>query len=184
MSNYEELFRKIFLDTTVVHCLVRYGEEIFENQSISRYAKIRYMEHGTKNIESLRDLFGFPRSNFRLVITDNTLEEIASKGNSHYLQYAWELKDYCEERNRYEEKFVSYRDQNQQILEDFNPKIGFLSSADRELIFDAIRVQCKYFMTMDEKLLKNKTQIKDLTGMILVRPFEFLDIVKPWMNLL
>ena len=184
LLDFERIFSRIFLDTNIVHCLIRYGEEIFDNQDVLIDDTFSRNQYGTKNIESLRNLFGFPRSNFRLIISPNVIQEIMRKNNSHYTHYVFDLNDYCDVIHEYDGNLQIFHDQNQQILDKFNPKIGFLSNCDRKLIFDAIRLQCNYFMTVDEKLLKNKTQIENFTGMTLIRPFEFWDLVRPYMGLL
>lgn len=184
LSDFEKISSRIFLDTNIVHCLVIYGEEIFDNQNVEIFDTLSRNKHGTKNIESLRNLFGFQRSNFQLVISPNVIEEIMRKDDERYTQYAFDLRDYCDVINEHAGDLEILYDQNQQILDEFNTKIGFLSECDRKLIFDAIRLRCKYFMTMDEKLWNNKDPIEKYTGMTLIIPFEFWDIVKPYMSLL
>ncbi len=184
LQDFERIFSRIFLDTNTVHCLIKYDEEIFDNQDVLINDTLSKNKNGTRNIESLRNLFGFSRSNFRLVISPNVISEIIRKGNMHYAQYIFDLKDYCDVINEHDGDIPVFHDQNQQILEKFFPKIGFLSKCDKELICDAIRLQCNYFMTMDEKLLKNKIQIKNFTGLTLIRPFEFWNLVKPYTGLL
>ncbi len=184
LTNFEQIFSRIFLDRNIVHCLVKYGEEIFNNQDVLIDDTLSRNKYGTKNIESLRNLFGFPRSNFRLIISPNIIEETMRKRDHYHTQYVFDLKDYCDVINEHDGNPHIFDDQNQQILDKFCPKIGFLSKCDKKLIFDAIRLRCYYFMTMDEKLLKNKDQIKNLTGLNLIRPFEFWNLVKPFMGLL
>lgn len=86
--------------------------------------------------------------------------------------------------NEYDGNPPIFHEHNQQILDAFDSRIGFLSRCDKQLIFDAIRLQCNYFMTMDEKLLKNKIQIKNFTGISLIRPLEFWNMVIPYMKLI
>lgn len=57
------------------------------------------------------------------------------------------------------------------MLDQFRPEIGFLSDADKKLILDATRLRCRYFMTIDEKLLRNKDLIKKFIGIDMIRPF-------------
>lgn len=183
LLDFERIFSKIFLDTNIVHCLVRYGEEIFDNQDVLIDDTLSRNPYGAKNIESLKNLFGFTRSNFRLMISSNVIKEIMRKNDDYYTQYIFDLKDYCDV-NEYYYDLQIFHDQDQLILDEFNPKIGFLSDCDKKLIFDAVRLRCNYFMTMDEKLLKNKTQIKNFTGMTLIMPFEFWNFVRPYMSLI
>ncbi len=184
LSDYERISQRVFLDTNIVHCLVRYGEEIFDNQDVLLCDTLSRNKDGTQNVESLRNLFGFSRSNFRLVISPNVIKEVTEKDNVRYEQYVYDLKDYCDMINEYDGTLATFHDKNQQILEQFNSKIGFLSNDDKKLIFDAIRFQCNYFMTMDEKLMKNKNQVKNFTGITLIRPFEFWDLVRPYIGLI
>ena len=183
-SDLERIFSRIFLDTDIVHYLVEYDEEIFDNQDVQINDTLTSDQFEKKNVESLRNLFGFPRSNFRLVISTNVIEEIMKKGDAHHTQYVHELKDYCDVINEHDGNLQIFHDRDQQLLIEFDTRIGFLSNSDKKLIIDAVRLQCKYFMTMNEKLLKNKIQIKNLTGITLIRPYEFWDLVRPYMSLL
>ena len=117
LQDFEQIFSRIFLDTNIVHCLVKYDEEIFVNQDVLIDDTLSRNKNGTRNIESLRNLFGFPRSNFRLVISPNIIGEIIRKGNIRYTQYLFDLKDYCDVINEYDGDIPVFHDQNQQILE-------------------------------------------------------------------
>ena len=182
MEEFACLFRKVFLDTNIVHYLVKYSDEIFDSAD-SKDPKILKVINAQENIKALRYLFGPIRAVLPVVISRNVLDEIARKNNSEYSQYAFELFDYCFVLNPNDEEYLQYGLKNQHILEEFETKFGFLSNSDKALIFDALKLRCHYFMTTDLKLLKNKNQIKKFTGLVMLKPIEYWNLLKPWAGL-
>ena len=134
-----------------------------------------------ENIKALRYSFGPTRAVLPVVISRNVLDEIVRENNSDYSQYAFELFEYCFVLNPNDEEYLQYELKNQHILDEFNPEFRFLS--DKALIFDALKLRCYYFMTANLELLKHKNKIKKFTGLVMLKPIEYWNILKPWAGL-
>ena len=182
MDDFKRLFQRVFLDTNVVRYIAKYGETIFDNQDITDHRDLT-ITNFEQNVEALRYLFGSQRLTLPLVVSRNVIKEIIQTNRPDYTQYALELSNYCQIINEDDEEYSRYSDQKQLILEKFDTRIGFLSDGDRKLIFDAIRLRCHYFMTVDLKLLKNTDQIKKFTNLTMLQPLEYWNLLKPWAGL-
>ena len=182
MDDFKRLSQRVFLDTNVVQYIAKYGEAIFDAQDITDHRDLT-ITNFEQNVEALRYLFGSQRLTLPLVVSRNVIKEIIQANRPDYTQYALELSNYCQIINEDDEEYSRYSDQKQPMLEKFDTRIGFLSDGDRKLIFDAIRLRCHYFMTVDLKLLKNTDQIKKFTNLTMLQPLEYWNMLKPWAGL-
>jgi hypothetical protein len=97
MTTLETIPRRIFFDTGVVHYLWRYGEFVFDNVEIPIHDRLRLhkVPYGLEDLEALQAFCVMNRRNaFEIVVSQNSLKEVASAGASRYTSYLLELADY------------------------------------------------------------------------------------------
>lgn len=168
---------RIFLDSNVLQYIHKYGEELFDNKKISKDTD------NIKNIKSLRNiLFIGKRGNLELVLSKNSLQEIKAKKDFQYKQWADEVFYYWLNRTKLYEKGETFLGEGEKVLKNINEKeFDYLSDDDKELVFDAIRLECDGFLTMDKKLWTKKDHIEKNLPIKILQPFEFWKLMKSYL---
>lgn len=182
MEEFENLPRRIFLDSSIIQILTNYGEFIWNEDSLPRNARIRKIKNGMKNLIALQNIiFVNGRANFELALSKNSMKEVEAKHDKNYLCYAFELLDHwIAFANNYENGDM-FAGAGYSKLRLINKKMfGYLSKKDKLLIFDAVKFECDTFLTMEEKLVKNTKHLEDNLNLRILRPFEYWKLLKPW----
>jgi hypothetical protein len=169
-----KVFMRVFLDTSIIHVVWKYGEYIFDGGDLPETGKISTLRDGLKDLNSLADLFVLDQraSSFPWIISRASIEEVAADGDIHYLDYA-----------------IEYLNCSQQFLEEPKPgwinrahwvgtrRFNYLGEGDRILLRDALWQGCDVFLTMERRLAKCADHIQKHLKIRILRPPEFHKIV-------
>jgi hypothetical protein len=183
-SEFESLPRRLFVDSSTLQVMQTYGEFIYDGGEVSAEARIRTMPDGLENLEALRRIMLVgQRAPFELVLSENSLLEVRARGRIDYLHWAHEVLAYWQDLlSRYALEGIppfSGRGQTdaQRIMAN---QFGYLGAKDRALLRDALLLECDAFITMDAKLASNADHIERATGLRLLEPRQYWDLLEPW----
>ena len=94
---FDKLPWRLFLDSSTLQALHSYGEFIYDGGSIDPKDRIWLMPNGPENIQGLKEImFVGKRASLELVLSANSLEEVAQRQTPSYLRWAFEVVDYWE----------------------------------------------------------------------------------------
>ncbi len=180
----EDVPWRLFLDSTVLQALQQFGGFIYDGDSIPLNHKIRVVPNGVLNVKALQNIMqvGY-RANFELVLSSNSLEEVANKGDEDYIRWAFEVAAYWisvkeEYRNSGKSAFSGEGVANAAQLD--SPKFGYLGAKDKLLLRDALELECSAFLTMDRKLAKNSVHIEKHIPLRVLEPVQYWELLRPW----
>ena len=95
--SFDELPRRLFLDSSTLQRLESYGEFIYGGGRIDENDRIWSVPNGIDEIEALREIiFVGQRACFELVVSNNSFREVADSGRVSYLTWAHEVLGYWE----------------------------------------------------------------------------------------
>ena len=175
---------RLFLDSSTLQVLQRYGEFIYDGGSISTADKIFSVPNGAFNLEALRQImFVGQRAMFQLVLSENSLEEVVASGCPVYLSWALELLEYwrCMLNAYADAAGGPFSGRGQCLARKIRERqFGHLSCKDRDLLSDALTLECDVFITMDRKLAKMASSIERETGLSVLEPTQYWELLRPW----
>lgn len=161
-----------------------YGEYIYDGGDLVPGARILLVPDGVLNLDALRQImFVGQRAMFELALSENSLKEVHDRERQDYLQWAFEVLDYwhgC--LSAYGRGDLNPFSGHGQSLAQLVMKSGFgyLSDKDRALLHDALLLECQAFLTIDRRLAKNAPHIARETGLRVLEPFQYWELLKPW----
>ena len=183
-TDLERLPGRLFLDSSTLQTLEAYGEFVYDGDSIEPGARILAVPDGMRNCEALRDIMiVFQRGMFQLVLSENSLREVLARGRPTYLNWALEVLDYCQGiLSQYVESGAdAFSGGGPRLSEKITgPQFGYLSKKDRALLADALALECDAFLTMDKKLARNAVHVERETGLKILEPVQYWEILRPW----
>ena len=179
---FESLPQRVFLDSSTLQILQDYGGSIWENEPIPDNDRIHCIPDGPATVNALRRIFIVnQRALWQFALSVNSLREVSAKGDTKYLQWAYDVFDYwqiCLE----EAGPPSLR--GQAIVAKLSTNIfNYLSESDRRLMLDAVALECDAFLTCDRKLAKNSNHILAELAILVVTPIQHWQMLKPWARL-
>lgn len=174
VNDFENLPFRIFLDSNILQNLQKYGEYVWENVEMPKHNK------EAKNIEALRNIFSVNfRASFEFALSKNSIKEVSGKNDASYLQWAFDVLDHWMSCIDEYENSEAFSGKGKRLLKKLNEKqFDYLSKKDKTLIFDAIVLECHAFLTMDEKVWKNKNHLESKLGIKILQPFEYWEMLK------
>lgn len=174
---FENLPRRIFLDTNVVNLLVKWSEQIFDQMPVPAQVD----QTCSDDIEALTHLFNVGRrADWAILAARKTIDELNQtpdplvRGN--LLGYAFELLELRSEDSSLAESFGRF-------LVDVPLMSALPDAADRELIGNAIGFGCDAFCTCDRRTIIRKRERLPRLPLRIVTPVEWWAYVKPWAGL-
>lgn len=174
---FEDVPKRIFLDTNVVNLLVKYAEQVFEQVPIQcQIDRTRAL-----NIEALMHVFTVgARASWDVLASRKTLDEIDQTPNpcvrASLLNYAIELVEPQSEQTAHAARLG-------RRLTSADLFSTLPDTADRELIGNAIGLGCDAFCTCDLRtIIRNRERLPQLPLHILT-PLEWWARVRPWAGL-
>ena len=177
-SRLKDIPRRIFLDSSVLQALQTYGGFLYESEPLLRRDRIYRDPKGAAKLKTLRWIMQIAeRAPFQFALSRNTFIEVQRRGDSGYLQWAYDLLDHwlaCLEES--DEPRANPRALAAIDLPSFN----YLGAGDRALLKDAIALECDAFLTMENKLPKAAAHIQKTLGIRVISPVEMWEILKPW----
>jgi hypothetical protein len=173
---YKEIPGRVFLDTNIIDCLVKWPECIFEMEETPPEMEDRLRT----DIESLMHVFHVgSRAYWDLVASELTLKELSATQDTA-------LRD---ELLEYGIGFVD-GNENKRYASDLTRRLrgsSFLASLpdgnDRDLIAHAIAFQCDAFCTRDRRTIHRKKDSLRALPLKILTPAEWWQHIKPWAGL-
>jgi hypothetical protein len=176
-TTFEALPRRIFLDSCTVQTLRDYGGYIYDGESISDDDRIHRVADAYANVEALRDVcLVTQRAMFEWIVSDSSLREARDRGDHRHLRWFYEVAEYtrsCLERGGPIESGALARRLDE-------PRFGYLSAKDRELLRDAVSLRCDAFLTMERRLPRNAAHICLHLGIRVLTPISYWEMLRPW----
>jgi hypothetical protein len=177
---FEAIPRRIFLDTNVVDCLVKWGDCIFEQQEPPSDID----ETLRSDIDSLMNIFLVgSRAQWDIVISSKTLDELYETSDEwlrqRFMFYGADLAQYAASNGLTDDEHKYAREVGRKLADS-----SFLSALphanDRELISHAIALGCDTFCTRDlRSMYRRKHKLSTIPVQIL-RPVEWWQHIRPW----
>src|SRR5689334_11787765 len=94
---FDDFPRRIFLDSSTLQMLEQYGAFLYENEELDPTDRLHKNPLGVKNLEALRSIMQVAqRAPFEFALSHNSFEEVRAKGDSRYLQWAFDVLDHWE----------------------------------------------------------------------------------------
>lgn len=177
---FEKLPRRIFLDTNIVDCLVKWGASIFDGEE----PPTDLGETLLSDVLSLRNIFFIGgRANWDIVTSHKTMAELAdTRDEAHrtvLLQYGSELIQYAAANGTSDED-ERYAIELARRLIDSVYLAPLPDASDRELVAHAIALRCDTFCTRDRRsILRKREQLRSIRLRI-VTPDEWWAHIRPW----
>jgi hypothetical protein len=177
-SMFEEIPHRIFLDSSILQTLQKYGGFVYEYETIEVEDRIYRDQNGITKLEALRSIMRVSeRAPFEFALSNNSLNEVRAKGDACYLQWAYDVLDHwlaCLEN-------IGEVTGNVKSLTTINSNAyNYLGHGDRALLIDALRLGCDAFLTFENRLPKNANHIKKTLGLQVLSPAELWDLLRPW----
>jgi hypothetical protein len=174
---YDAVPCRIFLDTNVVNLLVDYSEQVFEHEPIPETADATLAE----DIEALMHVFHVGRrANWSVMASRKTLDEI---GNTPDPARRDRLRDFAIELISPEDEANAYASVVGRRMIDAPFTDGLPDRADRELIGNAIGLECDVFCTLDRRTIIRKRGFLRQLPIRTLTPLEWWRHVRPWAGL-
>lgn len=178
-AKFEEIPRRIFLDSSTLQTLQDYGGFLYENEPIDVSDPVHRDPRGIAKLEALRNIMQVTkRAPFEFALSNNSFAEVQAKGDSRYLQWAYDVLD----------RWLACLAESGEDLHG-NPNVlaaigtksyEYLSESDRALLNDALALECDTFLTMENKLPKNAAHIEKTLGLRVLTPIEMWNHIQPW----
>jgi hypothetical protein len=181
-NTFENLPKRIFLDSSVLQTLQDYGEYIYDVGELEDEFRILRTPNGLRNLNALRDIMIIAqRANFEFALSENSLNEVVEKVDFSYMRWAHEMLDYWIDCIKSYETHNAFSGKGKDVLKRIKEEqFDYLSIKDKLLIFDAVLLECDAFLTMEEKLTRNAENIEKKLGLRILRPFEYCEVLQPW----
>lgn len=177
---YREIPGRVFLDTNIIDCLVKWPKCIFEMEGTPPDMEDKLQT----DIESLMHVFHVgSRASWDLVASELTLKELAATQDAvlreELLDYGIGFVDLANNGN-----------ENKRYARGLARRLrgsNFLASLpdrnDRDLIAHAIAFQCDAFCTRDRRSIRRKRNSLRALPLKILTPAEWWQHIKPWAGL-
>ena len=172
---------RVFLDSSIIQTLHVYGEFIFENAEVKEDDPIFLDSKGIEKLECLRKIMQcMQRTPFEFALSTNSIKEALRKNDPGYMPWVYELIDYWL-INYERSKNKKYCKNKMSIL--MSNSFNYLSSGDRELIIDAVNLDCDSFLTMENKLPRNSHHLEHKLLIRVLTPITFWENFRTYADL-
>lgn len=173
---FEDIPKRVFLDTNVINVLVKYSEEIFDQVGILDGTNATRAD----DVEALRKIFFVgARANWDILASEKTVEEIALTQDAtlreRLLRFASEIlnRDIDDDDRRFSNNFA-------RRIVDSHFVAALPDRNDRLLVGNAIGLGCDAFCTCDRTtIVKKRERLKSL-NLRIITPAEWWASIRPW----
>lgn len=177
-SDFDDIPRRIFLDSSTLQTLHIYGGFLYENEPLLTGDPIHNDPKGTSKLEALRSIMLVAEcAPFEFALTGRSFAEVERKGDPRYLLWAYDVLDHwmaCLAESQSIEPDTA-------VFTSIDPTShGYISAADRALLEDALALGCDTFLTMESRLPKNAGHIQKTLGIRVLSPIGMWDILSAW----
>lgn len=159
---FDEIPRRILLDSSTLQTLQTYGQFLFEDRAIRAEDPICRDPSGVNKLTALRFVLKVAqRAPFEFVLSKSNLLEVKRRNSVPYLQWAHEVHGHWVRGGVASEP----RDINASALAAVeSASFNYLGDGDRALLRDAVALGCDTFLTMENKLPKASSHIRQHLG--------------------
>ncbi len=177
-SSFDEIPRRIFLDSSTLQTLQSYGGFIYENDPVPESDRIYINPLGVPNLEALRWIMRVAeRAPFEFALSKNSLREVERRNDASYLQWAYDVLDHW--LTCLEESWSDLQDAGRAVAIE-SPAYGYLGCGDRALLKDAMFLGCDAFLTMENRLPRNAEHLTRTLGIRVLSPVATWELLRPW----
>lgn len=174
---FDDIPKRIFLDTNIVNLLVKQSECVFGQVPIPAH----FDRTSALNIEALMHVFNVgARAYWDVLASSRTLEEIDQTPDA---DMRGALMGYAIELVEPQSAETAYAAQFGRRLKDAEFFSALPDTADRELIGNAIGLGCDAFCTGDQRTIVRKRERLPQLPLRILTPVEWWARVKPWAGL-
>jgi hypothetical protein len=163
--------RRVYLDTSTLQQLHDFGGEIFEDEPFQLVGRAARVPGLANEIAALQMIFMVnERAIFEFVVTEASLREVVNRTRPGYTQWVydvlgtWLIQSEGEERPTPGTTFEDRR-------------FAMISVKDRQLLQEALDWRCGAFMTMERRLPTAAAFIERQTGLRIMRPTTYWDLL-------
>ena len=180
-SKFEDIPRRLFLDSSTLQTLQTYGEFLYENEPLLPSDRAYRDPKGVAKLEALRSIMQIAeRAPFEFALSRNSFVEVERRGDPGYLQWAYDELDHwlacLEEAGEPRADLHALRAISSHSYD-------YLGTGDRALLKDALALECDAFLTMENKLPKSAAHIERTLAIRVLSPIEMWEILRPWAGL-
>jgi hypothetical protein len=169
--------RRIYPDTSTLQKLYDFGGEIFEGEPFEPVGRAARVQGLAGEIDALRMIFMInERAKFEFVVTEASLREVVNRTHPRYTQWVYDVLDTWLIQSEGEQPPTPGR-----TFDD--RRFGIISVNDRQLLQEALDWRCDAFMTMERRLPTAATFIERETGLRVMRPTTYCDLLRPFARL-
>lgn len=172
-EKWEALPRRLYLDTGTLQTLFDYGEQIFENEPFVAMARDQGVSNLAEEVEALRLIMSVnQRAAFEFAVTEASIREVDARRERTYATWVRDVLDNWLVQSEGEKR------------DDPNvPPLGSVSTKDWKLLVDALAYHCDAFLTIERRLFTQAPVIQRYTGLRVLRPTTYRDLLAPWVAL-
>jgi hypothetical protein len=165
--------RRIYLDTVTLQNLHDFGGEIFEGEPFAPVGRAARVEGIGNEIDALHMIFLVnQRAMLEFLVTDASLREVAVRDKPRYTQWVHDVLDTWLIQSEGEEQPTPGTTFQER-------RFGMISVKDRRLLQEALDWRCDAFMTMERRLPTQAAFIERETGLRVMRPSNYWDLLAP-----
>lgn len=169
--------RRIYLDTSTLQKIYDFGGEIFDGEPFEPVGRAARVQGLADEINALRNIFMVhERAKFEFVVTEASLREVVNRTRPGYTQWVYDVLGTWLIQCEGEERPMPGR-----TFED--RRFGMISVKDRRLLEEALDWRCDAFMTMERRLPTAATFIARETGLRVIRPTRYCDLLSRFARL-
>jgi hypothetical protein len=169
--------RRIYLDTSTLQKLYDFGGEIFEGEPFEPVGRAARVQGLADEIDALRMIFMVnERAMFEFVVTEASLREVVNRTRPGYTQWVYDVLDTWliqSEGEEPPEPGTTFEDRC----------FGMISVKDRRLLQEALDWRCDALMTMERRLPTAAAFIERQTGLWVMRPTTYWDLLSRFARL-
>lgn len=177
---FKDIPCRVFLDTNIINCLIKWSHCVFEHEA----PPTGIDETLQTDIVSLMHVFYVGSyAMWDIVTSERAIEEISRTRNqdlrAELLEYGLNLLNALDEKDddgRYARDLV-------RRLRDSPFVAGLPDANDRELVSQAVALQCDAFCTRDRRTIYSKKDTLRALPLKVLTPSGWWDQVKPWAGL-
>ena len=179
---FEQIPRRIFLDTNILDCLVKWPSCVFEMQEAPPDLDATLRD----DIEALMHIFQTGRrAQWDIVASDKVLDELSQTSDADLrkalVHYGAEIRAYSTGNGFNGDH--SYANDLARRLRDSTLVSALPDMSDRDLVAHAIAFRCDAFCTRDRRSIYNKRNALRGLPLKILTPADWWQHIRPWAGL-